>query len=380
MENLADKEILAYTRFRDANLGITREWVAQNIQTAQAQILAAEQTVSRLYAEISIQEQSLLSAWTNCLSSDHQGFDSLFQQLWFLNCKVLDDRISLQVDAQAERGKRIQLWLNLLAKQKVEVHQPKTKMTPILQSALDLLLIDSRLVDLVVLSASACGWKLAVNPGQARQNQIDRKEKDAVDRIFRAQRSEWLSKERSNDKNIRYKLEMSRQLLDDLYEQVSIFNQQFQTIPSHQDRSQRFRRYQEEWSNLRASPSVKGITIQKDIVHLLLKDIICDGCSVGEFEILMNFEKGVVSITNLTQPIYDGGQRYDHPHVLNTVPCFGNIGEQVHNLLGTRNIFHLSGLLIEYLQSYNSSSCYRSIEYWRGTVSCSDSDYDSYYD
>ncbi len=80
---------------------------------------------------------------------------------------------------------------------------------------------------------------------------------------------------------------------------------------------------------------------------------------LGRFRVDIRFN-GDVTIKNLTK----AHGYYDHPHVWNTKPCLGNIGQSVMKLVGEFQWVAAAELLLEYLKTVNPKEWYTPIHHW----------------
>jgi len=81
---------------------------------------------------------------------------------------------------------------------------------------------------------------------------------------------------------------------------------------------------------------------------------------IGEFEVSIAFETGRLQITNTTNS-HDG---YDHPHINGTTVCLGNISTGVAKMIAEHEYVGVLTVLMQYLQSVNTSDQYHDIRHW----------------
>jgi hypothetical protein len=86
--------------------------------------------------------------------------------------------------------------------------------------------------------------------------------------------------------------------------------------------------------------------------------------AIGEFEITLNLN-GSVKFRNKTNSKYLSGTTWDHPHVKQGQPCFGNIKKMVATYLAKLEFGAVMQIIIMYLQTVNSKDTYgKNIRLW----------------
>ena len=95
--------------------------------------------------------------------------------------------------------------------------------------------------------------------------------------------------------------------------------------------------------------------------------IVIQGITVGRFKITVNSTNGAIEVLNIDKRIRrEGGSGgfYDHPHVLNTSMCLGNIAVEVAKLIGEFKYFDAAYLVREALYFYDREGRYIELEAW----------------
>jgi hypothetical protein len=81
---------------------------------------------------------------------------------------------------------------------------------------------------------------------------------------------------------------------------------------------------------------------------------------IGEFEVRIVLATGELVISNQTNKVHG----YDHPHIDSGAACLGNIGRGIIRMLAEFELFGALQVIHTFLNSYNSESPYKKIEYW----------------
>ena len=84
------------------------------------------------------------------------------------------------------------------------------------------------------------------------------------------------------------------------------------------------------------------------------------GYSLGAFQIDLLYN-GEITIQNLTSR----HGYYDHPHIWNGKPCFGNIRQGLAKLIGEYQLAAASEVILDFLKTINPKDWHTSIEHWR---------------
>ncbi len=87
-----------------------------------------------------------------------------------------------------------------------------------------------------------------------------------------------------------------------------------------------------------------------------------------------------LTIINLDRPVWRSDRRYDHPHVADGVPCWGNAASYVAQELAAANYPAVVQQSVEFLNSYNPDNPFLGIENWFSAGSSSASVCYSYAD
>ncbi|MFQ5847695.1 MAG: hypothetical protein ACE5IQ_08540 [Candidatus Methylomirabilales bacterium] len=118
-----------------------------------------------------------------------------------------------------------------------------------------------------------------------------------------------------------------------------------------------------EFDRLLAIPEVRDVQVLGDRLCVLTEtvDTVVAGrrYRLGRFRLDIRFN-GDVAITNLTRAY----GYYDHPHIWNTKPCLGNIGQSVVKLVSEFQWVAAAELLLEYLKTVSPKEWYTPIDHW----------------
>lgn len=135
-------------------------------------------------------------------------------------------------------------------------------------------------------------------------------------------------------------------------------------LPSH-DANQVDDTYEKTFDNLLAMPQIERIEIVDDIMHVYTHDIVVKyhrkNYTIGEFDISIDFVNGTIEMLNLTHRIE---YHYDHPHIVNKAPCFGNIHSDVYKYITTCEYGILIPLLIVFLETVNTGEWFLHVDAW----------------
>lgn len=76
-------------------------------------------------------------------------------------------------------------------------------------------------------------------------------------------------------------------------------------------------------------------------------------------------KKGYFSISfSSNNPKNRNGSRYEHPHITYGSPCLGSFNTPMYRAYDQADLFTLSDLIWEFLNSYNESSTFLKLSYW----------------
>ena len=119
------------------------------------------------------------------------------------------------------------------------------------------------------------------------------------------------------------------------------------------------------FDTIRAFPGLSEATATSDHLRVFTENITIrheDATyNIGEFEMRIPFNSSdQILLINRTRKI--GG--FDHPHVNEGKPCWGNTKSIVSSLLGTGRMLDLIQLLLVYLNSYSDENPHYKIENW----------------
>ena len=148
------------------------------------------------------------------------------------------------------------------------------------------------------------------------------------------------------------------------WRQITLLRKEMKLLEDELNRSES--QYLEELSHILANPLVKAISFPyANAMNLYTHPITIEHGDqkylVGEFAIEIYFE-GYIKIRNLNNP--GRYTYYDHPHIRDGEPCFGNISDVFGKLIAECNFSVLANLVIAYLQKYTEGDAYCEVAYW----------------
>lgn len=126
----------------------------------------------------------------------------------------------------------------------------------------------------------------------------------------------------------------------------------------------------EQWDALVAHPKVVNVSASGE--NLMIETIGLDishpdygSGYLGRFNIVIPpASHGGITLSNLDNRKGRDGDRYDHPHVSGSYPCFGGSSSLVAELQEARSYQGLFEILIQYLETCNPGDTYASPGYW----------------
>jgi hypothetical protein len=127
---------------------------------------------------------------------------------------------------------------------------------------------------------------------------------------------------------------------------------------------------EKEFLKLLEIPEVVDLQVRHDGMTFDTSNIVCTDplngrrFSIGEFTITLNLN-GDVKFANRNNAKRNDGYRWDHPHVKDGHPCWGNIDQAVMQYLVKLEFGAAMVLIIAYLQTVNSTDAYgKNINLW----------------
>jgi len=127
---------------------------------------------------------------------------------------------------------------------------------------------------------------------------------------------------------------------------------------------------EQEFAKLLEIPEVVDLEVRGDGLKFETSNIYCTdplngrSFSIGEFSITLNMS-GDVKFVNRDNPKQSDGYRWDHPHVKEGHPCWGNIEQAVMQYLSKLEFGAAMVLIIAYLQTVNSTDAFgKNINLW----------------
>jgi len=120
-----------------------------------------------------------------------------------------------------------------------------------------------------------------------------------------------------------------------------------------------------EFDKISTTAGIDAMEVTADGFEAVTSPILIDGqWKVGTFRIVVTVGGGV-EITNMTNPKHKEGHLWDHPHVQDHRPCWGNIQEGVNKMIAAYSFGAALQLILAYLQTYNPEDIYgKNITLW----------------
>jgi hypothetical protein len=383
----ADRE--AYVQFRLNNSPASAA-VAGQIPQVEGQIARLQALLARQQTATVVREQGILFAWARVRAEANHELAALAEQPWFEDLTYVSGDGStarapahpggldlpgwlirpaqppegqgLCLTARLHDGGQLRLWLRPAAWPMVQIAPlpgPANGDSALFRAVLAGLVAEGRLVDLVVACAQRFGLALATGPdGSAHRPD------DQAERHYFLQRGAWLTADDARVQSEAVDAEAVIRQIGDLQRRLYVLDEQRRRLRCRQDDPAQLRSYEQEYERLRSWPHVTSLAIRGDRVELNTDTIHVQGICIGSFYVCYDFAAGNVQIVNQTKPAYDGGVRFDHPHVREGSPCLGNIARPVADFMATRDLPQLIPLTLDFLLSYNPSSPYYKLSGW----------------
>jgi hypothetical protein len=286
-----------------------------------------------------------------------RDIERLAQKSYIVDLTVTS-AFGLVVTAMLSGGARLVIELNLAATQKVMVRDPALNAllaSPLLRSALDALLADGRLPEIVSLVVQTLGLSLAAPSDRPALDTQPAGDAYARQRAQLCQSVSLTEKPPARFDDLQANL-------NQLYEHLYVLHQRLaQGARPDQQETERYRR---DFQRLAALEHVRDLKVTGDMIEVFTDTIFVYNTCLGDMRLAIDFSSVSVTIENRTHPIHANGSRYDTPHVLNGQPCLGNISQAVPALLAEGKADRLIPLLIAYVGSYNASSPYMPLQAW----------------
>ena len=352
-----------YARFRRQSLAHAEHAVRAQIQDAERRIAELQSRLVHNRFRALPTDLGLFAVWNDLRQTCEEQIKTLAAQPWLEEVKLLNGKDILQVIARRQDGPgHLVVVLGASKATPVDIQWPQVaadRKSALFTSALNALAAEGCLVAVIELCATQCGVTLAA--GRAHASKIDRR----VVAAYHHQRAAWLSDHlnaqvphHSDPMVLVRQLDDDHRLLYLLEARLAAVNGQMRS-PNLEESFCR------EWRDLHALPQVKALAIHGEAIELRTEVIRTCGVTLGQYLVLFDFATRQITIHNLTRPIFSDGFVYAHPHVRGAVACLGSAAAQTAEFLAARDVPHLVGLMIEFLESYNSGSPYRSIDFWR---------------
>jgi len=120
-----------------------------------------------------------------------------------------------------------------------------------------------------------------------------------------------------------------------------------------------------EFEKVEASDFVLSLDYDTDGVELFTRDVLIrvgeHVYSIGRFKCDIFFD-GIIRIRNVANS--GKWEMYDHPHIRDGEPCWGNLAVVLSELVAEAKFSVVVALIRDYLGSYNQQDAYVGIETW----------------
>lgn len=116
-----------------------------------------------------------------------------------------------------------------------------------------------------------------------------------------------------------------------------------------------------EYKAIKNLENVEKIGVKDGFLTIITKPITIEGVKIGKFEITL--KNGGIDLKNLDFP----RSAYLHPHIKKSdelIICWGNIKGYVEQLINRFEYVSAIQLIINFLQSYQKSDCFKSLDYF----------------
>lgn len=118
-----------------------------------------------------------------------------------------------------------------------------------------------------------------------------------------------------------------------------------------------------DFDRLVGLPGVTDVEVRDGVLRVFTETVLVTyggrQYRMGRFRLDLHFD-GRVFLRNLT----DRYETYDHPHVENGRPCFGNIQEWMQRLLAQREFVAACEVLLHYLRTVNPGDWRKAVTFW----------------
>lgn len=124
----------------------------------------------------------------------------------------------------------------------------------------------------------------------------------------------------------------------------------------------------EEFNRILAMPDITRISVDgSDVIHVFTDTITIDyqGSTylIGKFDLQIDIPQGHIWLRNVKNA--SQYREFDHPHIRDGYPCWGNTQGDVYQLLAERQIEMLVVLLLEFVRHfYPEGAPYTTVENW----------------
>ncbi len=359
---LLSAEAAAYSQFRKGYHDRSKDEARANLETVTRRIAELQKKLGwEQFANLQ-KEEGLLFAWSAMLEQNHCDVDELLQQPWLKSIGSVGSGGALRIVASLADRKRLVVDIHLREIPTVRIHEPTAAngtVSRLFQTALNALLDEGRLCEIVRLAAQRLGLELASHPANGEPP-----EDGKFRTTYMNLRSTWLTGSLPVWDSEPNQADITVRELEELYHSLYVLDRQIYGLAHQEEDLAQETQMAAEWESLKSLPGVQSISIDGNVVEFITTMIYIDGYQIGEFRILLNFKDNQVTAHNLTRLAYKDTSRYDHPHIHDGYPCLGNIYSHVQRLMITRNLPDLIGLLLDFLHSYNPASPYCTLDYW----------------
>jgi hypothetical protein len=185
-------------------------------------------------------------------------------------------------------------------------------------------------------------------------------------------RHAYLQQCRSRVREERVFLEQEMRLIEDTLEEYARrITAETRRLRAYQDRLNTLRgipsspeQHLKDLDQLRELPEVREVQVEDGRIMVFTAPLQAeyDGRAfhLGSYRMEISFA-GEVRIRNLTNPL----GAYDHPHIYQGRPCFGNIREGIAKMIGEYQFVALVYVLVDFLKTVNPKDWRIPIVYWQ---------------
>jgi len=186
--------------------------------------------------------------------------------------------------------------------------------------------------------------------GRLVKKELNKILSENVKRVIHEKES-WIS-------NAKQEIEEYQQILRDTYSKIPIIQAEINGLNEQsRNMSGKVEQYIKSIKNIKG---VDAIAVVEGTLAIKTKPIVIrdvdkpkERYRIGQFIISFDFRRQRIKILNLNKK---ENYPYDHPHVNNGSPCWGNIGPEIIKMMANYQIDVLVQVLLQYLSTYNEHS------------------------